>query len=153
MAPLTASELQLCSDVRAICACNRLRRAARAMTRLYDDTMVSSGLKVTQLPILVGLGSAGDLPVSALAEALGLDRTTLTRNLKVLERRGLVSFAVDDEDARVRLVSLTEEGSRVLVSALARWQEVQESVQAQFGDQRLRTLYGELDTLAGAGGA
>jgi DNA-binding MarR family transcriptional regulator len=101
----------------------------------------------------VGLGSAGDLPVSALAEALGLDRTTLTRNLKVLERRGLVSFAVDDEDARVRLVSLTEEGSRVLVSALARWQEVQESVQAQFGDQRLRTLYGELDTLAGAGGA
>jgi DNA-binding MarR family transcriptional regulator len=123
------------------------------MTRLYDDTMVSSGLKVTQLPILVGLGSAGDLPVSALAEALGLDRTTLTRNLKVLERRGLVSFAVDDEDARVRLVSLTEEGSRVLVSALARWQEVQESVQAQFGDQRLRTLYGELDTLAGAAGA
>lgn len=153
MALLTTSELQLCSDVRAICACNRLRRTARSMTRLYDDTMASSGLKVTQLPILVGLGSAGDLPVSALAEALGLDRTTLTRNLKVLERRGLVSFAVDDEDARVRLVSLTEKGSRVLVSALARWQEVQESVQAQFGDQRLRTLYGELDTLAGAVGA
>ena len=150
MTSLSTSELQLCSEVRAMCACNQLRRATRSITQLYDATVAPSGLKITQLPILVGLGSAGDLPVGALAEALGLDRTTLTRNLRVLEQRGLVRFVEDDEDARVRLVALTQEGSRALVSALAHWREVQDSVEAQFGDQRLRALYGELDALLGA---
>ena len=73
-----------------MCACNQLRRASRGMTQVYDAAMGPGDLKVTQLPILVALGSAGDLSVTALAGALGLDRTTLTRNLGVLEKRGLV---------------------------------------------------------------
>ncbi len=150
MADLEDRELELCRDVRAMCACNQLRRATRSITRLYDATVAPSGLKVTQLPILVGLGSAGDLPVTALAEALGLERTTLTRNLGVLEERGLVSVVEAHEDARVRLVSLTVEGSRVLAGALASWEDVQETVEARFGAERLRALYGELDALTTA---
>jgi DNA-binding MarR family transcriptional regulator len=148
--PLGAHEMELCREVRAMCACNQLRRATRRITRLYDATLAPTGVKVTQLPILVGLGSAGDLPVTALAEALGLERTTLTRNLAVLEERGLVSVAAAEEDARVRVVSLTEEGARVLAGALAAWNDVQDTVQARFGDQRLRTLYEELDALTSA---
>lgn len=130
-----------------MCACNQLRRATRGITALYDAAMASSGLKVTQLPILVGLGSSGDVPVTALAEALALDRTTLTRNLRVLEDRGLIATVEDADDARVRIVSLTLEGSRVLSGALARWREVQASVEEQYGRERLRALYAELAEL------
>jgi DNA-binding MarR family transcriptional regulator len=148
-----AREVELCREVRAMCACNQLRRATRSITRLYDAAMAPAGLKVTQLPILVGLGSAGELPVTTLAEALALDRTTLTRNLKVLEERGLVSVAEDDEDARVRLVSLTEKGSQALAGALGSWKGVQDAVEAQFGSDRLRALYRDLDELAAVASA
>ena len=150
MSYLTVDELDLCTEVRAMCACNQLRRATRAITQLYDAAMAPSGLKVTQLPILVALGSAGDLPVTTLAGALALDRTTLTRNLKVLEQRGLIRISDSDDDARVRMVSLTLEGSSVLSGALARWQEMQIVVEEHFGRDRLRALYGELGALGDA---
>jgi DNA-binding MarR family transcriptional regulator len=133
-----------------MCACNQLRRASRAITQLYDGAMAGSGLKVTQLPILVGLGTAGELSISALADALALDRTTLTRNLSVLEGRGLVSTRESADDARVRIVSLTPDGSRMLSAALARWREMHGAVEERFGRDRLRALYDELDALGAA---
>lgn len=133
-----------------MCACNQLRRATRGITQLYESALASSGLKATQLPILVGLGSAGDLSVSTLADALALDRTTLTRNLKVLESRGLLQTRDSEDDARVRMVSLTLEGSDVLSGALLRWEEMQAMVEERFGRERLTTLYEELEALGNA---
>lgn len=130
-----------------MCACNQLRRATRGITQLYESALASSGLKATQLPILVGLGSAGDLSVSTLADALALDRTTLTRNLKVLESRGLLQTRDSEDDARVRMVSLTLEGSDVLSDALLRWEEMQATVEERFGRDRLTALYEELEAL------
>ncbi len=153
MTELTATDLERCARVREMCACDQLRRAGRAITQLYDAAVAPSGLKVTQLPILVALGSAGDLPLTTLAAALSLDRTTLTRNVKVLEQRGLVRTAASDDDARVRMVSLTEEGARALSGALERWEHVQQTVQEQFGGARLRALYDELATLTTVAGA
>jgi DNA-binding MarR family transcriptional regulator len=77
-----------------------------------------------QLPILVMLGSAGDgdVSVSTLADALALDGSALSSSLKALDDRGLIHIDARGEDARVRMVSLTIEGSRVLTGALARWQ-------------------------------
>ena len=150
MSYLTADELDICIQVRATCACNHLRRATRGITQVYDMAMAPSGLKVTQLPILVGLGSNGDTSVTALADAIGLDRTTLTRNLKVLEQRGLIRTVEHDDDARVRLVALTLEGSRVLAGALERWEEVQAAVEERFGVERLCALYDELAALGDA---
>jgi DNA-binding MarR family transcriptional regulator len=147
---LTTEELGLCAQVRAMCACNQLRRATRGVTQLYEAALAASGLKVTQLPILVGLGHVGDLSVSTLADALALDRTTLTRNLKVLETRGLVRTSENDDDARVRMVSLTLEGANVLSDALQRWQQMQHVVEERFGRDRLTALYGELDALGDA---
>jgi DNA-binding MarR family transcriptional regulator len=146
---LTAQELDLCFQVRAMCACNQLRRATRGITQLYESALTPSGLKVTQLPILVGLGSSGDLSVSALADALALDRTTLTRNLMVLEARGLIRIVDSDDDARVRMVSLTLEGTDVLADALARWEHMQSVVEERFGRERLSALYDELRVLGG----
>lgn len=133
-----------------MCACNQLRRATRGITQLYEIGMASSGLKVTQLPILVALRSEGDLPVTTLASALSLDRTTLTRNLRVLEQRGLIRTVEHESDARVRMVSLTLGGYRALSGALTQWEEVQSVVEARFGKPRLRALYDELAALAAA---
>ena len=133
-----------------MCACDGLRRTARAVTQTYDAAVAPSGLKATQMPILVALGSAGDLPLTALAGALALDRTTLTRNLGVLEDRGLVATSPHPDDARVRMVSLTSDGARVLAAALERWEHVQQAVEERFGEARLRALHGELQALSAA---
>ena len=152
MPALTGTEIELCREVRSMCACNQLRRASRGMTQIYDAVVARSGLKVTQLPILVGLGSAGPLPVTTLADALGLDRTTLTRNLKVLETRGLVAERRPRRGRARAHGGADGAGERVLSEALARWEQVQRSVQERFGEQRLRALYAELDELAAVAG-
>jgi DNA-binding MarR family transcriptional regulator len=150
MVELDDRERELCMAVRTTCAAGRLRRAARVMTQRYDEALVPSGLKVTQLPILVALGLYGPLPLKRLAEALGLDRTTLTRNLRVLEQPGLIDITHDEIDARIRLASITEEGRRRLGQALELWQGVQDEVLDEFGGPRLRSLYGELSVLTEA---
>ncbi len=147
---LTEAELESCWEVRRMCACDQLRRVTRGITQLYDNGMVPSGLKVTQLPIFVGLGSEGDMALSVLADRLALDRTTLTRNLKVLEDRGLIRTYENEDDARVRMVSMTLEGSTMLKGALERWEQVQEYVEATFGRERLMALASELSALSRA---
>jgi DNA-binding MarR family transcriptional regulator len=147
MGHLSARELELCTKVSAVCACNQLRRASRELTRHYDAALAQSGLAATQLPILVTLGSYGDLPITILADVLSLDRTTLTRNLKILEDRSLVQIVAHEDDARVHLAALTSEGARVLGEALERWEEVQTRIEREFDPTRLRNLSRELDAL------
>jgi DNA-binding MarR family transcriptional regulator len=135
--------------MRATCACGqRRRRAARGLAQL--SRIAPSGVRATQLPILVVLGSDGDVPVRMLAEALSVDGSALVRDLEVLEHRGLIRIGERDEDARTPVVSLTHEGSRVLAGALELLQAVQHSVAAQLGRPRLQALYDELDALSAA---
>jgi DNA-binding MarR family transcriptional regulator len=148
--PLSTADLETCAAVRATCACNQLRRAARAMTQRYERALASSGLKATQLPILVGLSHSRPVPLTRLAEGLALDRTTLTRNLRVLEQAGLVTTVADATDARVRLVALTDAGARLLADALVIWRELQVELEREFGAPRLRALAGELSSLTDA---
>ena len=145
---VTAEDLDLCLQVRAMCACNQLRRASRGVTQHYETGMAPSGIKATQLPILVALGSEGDLSITRLAGALSLDRTSLTRNLGVLEARRLIRIVEHEDDARVRMVSLTRAGARTLSSALAHWAEMQNVVEERFGRLRLEALYDELVALS-----
>jgi DNA-binding MarR family transcriptional regulator len=150
MPHVTAEDLDRCLQVRDMCACNQLRRASRGVTQHYETGMAPGGVKVTQLPILVALGSEGDLSITRLAGALSLERTSLTRNLSVLEGRGLISVVEHGGDARVRMVSLTREGARVLAGALAYWREMQNAVEERFGRPRLEALYDELEALSNA---
>lgn len=144
MSYMTPSELEVCWEVRRMCACYQLSRVTRGVTEVYDNALGGSGLTVAQLPIFVALASEGDLPLTVLADALGLDRTTLARNLRVLEDRGLIRTYEHEDDARVRLVSITLEGSRMLTAALERWAELQEFVEERFGRDRLVALEDEL---------
>jgi DNA-binding MarR family transcriptional regulator len=101
-----------------------VRRAAHAMTRAYDDALRPSGLRITQFSLLVGASLAGSPTLSQLAKVLGLDRTTLTRDLKPLIARGLVEVRVG-EDRRSRVIEVTAAGQRTMAAALPRWRAAQ----------------------------
>src|SRR5574341_288585 len=106
-----------CNTVNTTCANANLRRATRAVTQMYDQLLSSTGLQATQFTLLVACGVAGSAPITTLAEALVMDRTTLARNLKPLETRGLVKILVGN-DRRVRMVAVSEKGYLLLAKAL-----------------------------------
>jgi DNA-binding MarR family transcriptional regulator len=128
------------------CACSRLRRASRAVTQLYDDALAPAGLRVTQFAVLRTLERDGRARISALAHALLLDRTALSRNLEPLVERRLVAV-VPGTDARTREVTLTAAGRAALAAAEPHWRDVQQRVAARIGGDRLDALYGVLKDL------
>ena len=127
----------------ATCACFNIRKAARAVTQLYDDMLRPSGLRATQLTLLMLLRGYGPMPITRLADAAGTDRTTLTRNLAILDERGLVRIA-PGEDARVRVVELTEAGDRAADAAFPLWQQAQALITGRMGSEGLTRLLAEL---------
>jgi DNA-binding MarR family transcriptional regulator len=128
-----------CLTVVSECTGFGLRKAARALGRIYDEAMAPVGLRATQFNLLVALSLAGEAPVAKVAEELGLDRTTLTRNLGPLERDGLVE-SVPAPDRRVRRVRLTERGHEALAAALPQWERTQRRVVAALGKTRWHEL-------------
>jgi DNA-binding MarR family transcriptional regulator len=115
------------------CACHKVRMAARAVTRAYDEALRPVDLRATQLAVLVAVGAEGTMSITALADFLGMDRTTLTRNLKPLEKGGLV--AVGNEGwRRSRALEITKKGRARLREALPLWQRAQESLSSKLGD-------------------
>jgi DNA-binding MarR family transcriptional regulator len=105
------------------CAVANARLAARRLTQFLTDRMKSADLGAAQFALLAQIAAAADDTLGALAERTGLDPSTLSRNLQVLERDGLVEMAVDENDSRRRAVWLTEEGARRLESALPAWRK------------------------------
>jgi DNA-binding MarR family transcriptional regulator len=115
------------------CTCHKVRMAARAVTRAYDEALRPVDLRATQLAVLVAVGAEGTMSITALAAFLGMDRTTLTRNLKPLEKDGLV--AVGNEGwRRSRALEITKKGRARLREALPLWQRAQERLSRKLGD-------------------
>jgi DNA-binding MarR family transcriptional regulator len=110
------------------CACSLLRRASRIVTQHYDAAMRGTGLRVTQFTLLATLIQTGPLPIGSLAGRLGLERTTLTRNVRLLEKKGLVTVA-GDADQRVRRIAVTQRGENAATAALPAWKKAQASVE------------------------
>ena len=106
------------------CTCANLRKASRAVTQFYEAILRPTGLRVTQFTLLSAISVLGQPTITDLADALVMDRTTLTRNLKPLEKQGLVESA-SGQDKRTRLVRLTVPGQQLLADALPLWQEAQ----------------------------
>ena len=98
--------------VRDYCLCLHVQRAARALARRFDDALRPVGLTQGQFSLLTSLNRAEPPTIGAVATLLALDRTTLTANLKPLERRGLVKVKVDREDKRSRRLIMTPAGRR-----------------------------------------
>jgi DNA-binding MarR family transcriptional regulator len=131
----------------------RMRRATRRVTQIYDRALEPSGLTVSQFGLLAYLLGASRAPSNAssigtIAEWLGMDPTTLNRNLKPLVAKSLVRDAADSADGRVRVVRITEKGRRALLKAVPFWQDAQARVDKTLGLQATAELNELLDTSA-----
>ena len=114
-----------------LCVCTALRKASRAITRVYDDALASHGLTTPQFAILRLIGKAPDMALTRLATDLVMDRSTLYRSIGPLERQGWIALRV--EGARAKHVDLTDTGRALLAAATADWAAVQTRVTKSFG--------------------
>lgn len=129
----------------AHCVSHNLQKTARVVAGVYAGELRSCGLSRGQFPILQQLGaSAGGVAMSALAQRLYMDRTTLTRNLSPLERAGLVVREADPGDARVRRVMITEAGRSRLVEGRKAWRRAQAMTLERIGADSWRRLENDL---------
>jgi DNA-binding MarR family transcriptional regulator len=126
------------------CACANLRRAARAVTRLYNQELRPEGIEITQLTLLMALDMVGETSQGKLGEILALDSTTLTRMLDLLKKRGWVQ-AKEGDDRRLRIFRMTKAGREKLQQSRNRWKRAQERLQTALGEKTLGQLSGLLE--------
>jgi len=126
------------------CACHRIRVAARAVTRAYDDALRPVGLRATQLALLAAIEAEGALSITALAGLVGMDRTTLSRNLAPLERDGLVALGAEGW-RRARTLDLTPKGRSRLEEAVPLWEGAQRRLRRDLGARRWDDVRKTLD--------
>jgi DNA-binding MarR family transcriptional regulator len=122
-------------ELLARCACFDLRKATRAVSRLYDDCLRPLGLNITQYSLLRVIESEPQISVSTLGRYMVMDRTSVTRALAPLERDRLIRSRVGS-DKRKRIVSLTNKGTKLIADAKPRWRQAQKTFLDLIGDQR-----------------
>ena len=144
--PNNQLDLTKVAQLGAVCTLRHLRMATRVITQFYDEILKPVGLRSTQLPVLVAVAVAGPISISHLAEALVMDRTTVTRNLKPLERQGLVRSS-SGEDQRTRQVMLTDDGKELLSTTLPLWESAQARIVDTLGQQWQDDLLDNLSVL------
>lgn len=138
------------ADASAGCVCFHLRRSARTITQFYDRMLGPSGLRATQFSLMTVVRRTGGLPFSRLADVLGMDRTTLTRNLRPLERDSLVKIETAS-DRRVKLVRLTRVGERKQAEAEPLWAEAHERITSGIGQKTWKELRQDLSRIIAVG--
>lgn len=111
------------------CACAAARRASRALSQRFDAELRASGLRIMQFTALATLVQTGAMTMTRLADFMGLERTTLTRNLKPLLRDQLVEHR-QEQDGRVRRVAITAKGEAAARAAFPLWKKAQDSARA-----------------------
>lgn len=122
------------------CLCLAARRASRTITREFDNALRAHDLRATQFTLLAALHLKGPQSINALAGLLGAERTTVSRNLALVEKRTWVSLHVDPEDARSRIAAITETGRASVHAAMPGWRHVQDKLTATMGETAARGL-------------
>lgn len=133
-----------CQEFGKTCVVYNLRRASRAVTQLYEEKLKPSGLLPTQFTLLAAVRVLGPVQMSIIAKELILDRTTLTRNIRPLEREGLLSVVYAKSDQRLREISITKKGMKKLEQAIPCWQEAQDIATKMLSPSRLDRMLGDL---------
>ena len=128
------------------CVSFNTRKTARLLGQVYDRALEPSGLKNTQFAALAVANRAAPISITDLSRTLETERTTLTRNLQLLERDGLIKLAAG-VDGRSKTVVVTPKGRRRLETAFPLWAAAQERVVQAFGRKRWQSLRGELDAM------
>ncbi len=134
--------------VRDNCLCLHVQRAARALARRFDEALRPTGLTNGQFSLLMSLNRPAPAGMAGVANLLAMDRTTLTANLKPLERRGLLKISVDPDDRRSRLLALTDAGRAALAKALPVWKKTHAAIERQLARPDADDLRADLRALA-----
>jgi DNA-binding MarR family transcriptional regulator len=134
--------------VRDHCLCLHVRRAARAVARRFDDALRPLDLTNGQFSLMMSLNRPQAPRMRDVSDLLAMDRTTLTANLKPLERRGLVAVAADEADKRTRRLTLTPAGMALLAKAVPIWVETEAEIEALLGRSSPDRLRGDLTLLS-----
>lgn len=129
------------------CASFNLRRTARAVTQAYDAALHKTGMRSTQFAILVGIAKKQPVSISALADLLVIDPTTLTRSLGLLRKEGLITIS-NRSAMRQRFLAITDKGERALARTLPAWRKVQEQFVSTVGAEQWNDLRNKLENLA-----
>jgi DNA-binding MarR family transcriptional regulator len=127
------------------CTCSRIRKAARRVTQIYDQFLQPTGLTITQFGLLAQLKRQDGITIGALAERMIMDPTTLTRNLRPIERDGLVKQVADPEDRRARLLHLTARGRAAFEKARPAWAKAQRHMETTLGEGDVEVINAVLD--------
>lgn len=130
------SDLMECAD----CLCLASRRAARALSRSFERRLRPHGLRIGQFSALTALILKGAMTVGALADFLGVERTTLTRNLRLIEAKGWVTIEAG-ADARSRVVAVTPAGRKTVEAAVPSWRAAQHAAAATIGAAGVASLH------------
>ncbi|MDT0467312.1 MarR family winged helix-turn-helix transcriptional regulator [Streptomyces gibsoniae] len=128
-----------------------LRKATRYLGATYDKTLASVGLRATQFSILQRLGAHGEMTITALADMIAMDRTTMASNLKPLTRERLVTVKTSEADRRARIVTITPEGLSRMKAALPLWREAQTRFEERFGADEAALLRTALEAVLQTG--
>ncbi|WP_287978707.1 MarR family winged helix-turn-helix transcriptional regulator [Sphingomonas sp.] len=132
-----------------LCHCNALRRGARQVTQFYDRHLAPTGLRTSQYALLAGLRRLGPISINGLADAMAMDRTTMGRALKPLERDGLLAVG-PGPDGRTRALHLTATGQRRLAEAEPLWRVAQDDFEARYGAAEAEALRAALARVVAA---
>lgn len=139
--------LQTTHHIRDHCLCLAAQRAARALSRRFDEALRPVGLTSGQFSLLISLNRPNPPSIGSVADLLAMDRTTLTANIKPLARRGLLRVIDDPDDRRVRRLALTADGQALLQHAVPLWERTHTEVDALLAADRMPTLRAGLATL------
>ena len=137
---ITADKL---GEMARTCACFNFRKASRSVTQLFDQALAPTGLRSTQLVILITGELLGPSSIARMARELVMDRSTLTRNLRPLIAAGLLELSAG-KDGREKQVELTAQGRKSLVKALPIWAGAQQSFVEHVGAARWQDLHAGL---------
>jgi DNA-binding MarR family transcriptional regulator len=127
------------SNPKNACACLAVRKAARAITQFYDSYIQSFGVKPTQYSLLLAVYVANGVTISGLAHFMVMDRTTLTRNLKPLEKEGLL-VVKPGLDKRTKMIIITRKGVNLLKKMTPAWESAQQELNQCIGNEKFRSL-------------
>ena len=129
---VTQPDKALCEEAASTCVCFNLRKASRAVTKLFDEALQPTGLRSTQFVTLLSVHVHYPVGLPALAKELVIDRSTLTRNLAVLQKNGLIeSRSLNGK--RSRVFRLTDDGVQALTEGIPLWEKAQSRFVTQFG--------------------
>jgi DNA-binding MarR family transcriptional regulator len=141
--------LRIARKIATECPALRARELSRLLTRIYDAALRPIGIQSSQLSVLVAVAMFGERGArfGPLADCLLMDRTTLTRNVRPIERAGVIRVSRDASDARVRVVTLTKAGERTLEAAYPLWEQARQEARRYFGAGQMDELRDHIDRL------